>query len=147
MKNNILTILIIALSSISQAEYIAKVPLEQSTGGSLPNNSIVIGVGGSSGSGSGNDDDEEGGGSTPTTVCNYAGNRSDGLPNYNGYSYHHIEYWTGAYNTVWYNNNYIGQFTDAQLADTAYSRGALITVGGTPGQNYYELCVETSGTN
>ena len=147
MKINILTICVMLLSSISQAAYIAKVPLEQSNGGSLPNNSINIGAGGASGGGSGNGDDDEDSGAGSNIVCNYAGNRNDGLPNYNGYSYHQIEAWDGGYNTVWYQNNYIGQFTNSELAATAYSKGALITVGGSPGQNYYELCVDTSGTS
>lgn len=155
MKNNILIILALFLSSISQAAYIATIPLEQSNGGNLPNNSIIIGVGGSNGGngngeeggsngGNGNENGETGG-SNPTIDCNFAGYRTDGVPNYGGYSYHHIEYW-GSYSTVWDKNQYIGSLTDEQLAERHYSRGALITVGSS-GQNYYELCIETVDTN
>lgn len=126
------------LSSISQAAYIAKVPLEQSNGGSLPNNSINIGAGGASGGGSGSN-----------IVCNYGGPRSDGQPNYNGYDYHHIEGWDGSYNmnTIWYQNNYITGYSDADLANSPYSRGRLMATTSDPNRNYYELCVDTSGTS
>lgn len=85
----------------------------------------------------------------PDVFCAYAGPRDDGLPNYNGYSYHQIEYKT--YNgadwpaTLWFNNNYIGEFYPDNFAASGYSMGKLMHTPEDQDpegmqRSYYEIC-------